>query len=802
MKKSILLALSVALCATAFAACEQPEAHAHTWSDWKSDANAHWKETTCEAGAHTDVYKKDFAVHNDADADGDCDDCGYVLCNHVNNDAGICTLCGYGTPDVSDIAKAIAVAKVQNSVVKYGELVDFGESKQTYAFKDGYTYVNDADINYEYYFSLDAAGEPFGVSVTTYAGEYEMITSESAYANVQKDNLYGAELAMYYLDVEDVVFCGAFGIVNNLYDLAKEDLNEDFTESVADGVYSFSFGFYADGWDPSFYVTKVDFKLDATNYYISEVTVTRTEYTGEAIVENVQEDESVLYSVAAEAEATSTSVATVKQYAEEKADVNPYKPADLTVTSYKVVDASGAEVTALNLEKGYDTVLYVAETLPETASMNYAVVEFSGDNVNGEDWFTSLSANYYDGEITLSTPATVGTTFALKVSVNGVEKTINVTVVDPVPTSIEAGYAYVDEYETVYFEASAEEEIWAGESLLIGALLDKNVGGYTVTAKDKDNADVTLTEGETYQVYTDAYVDVVTYDVSMLEAGEYTITFTSVADATLSSTMTLTIKAVPSPADILNGTYTYKMIEEEDYNLGQRVYTIVSITFSNVQPGFMFAGDATIKETMSVVEIDWWGNEYEEVYNRVLNEQAYQFGYSPMNNTFQWQQYDYDATVAYQFSINEDYELCFGIVDVEYEPMEKEEVTAASAIVGEWIYKTTETYTHPGNDTWTCTWTYGLTFNSDGTVTIVYDGWVEGMIDDWHNSDDKKTYTCAYTVAETAEAGVYAITFSALPGAGECTVTGFALTNACSIVDGTFDSVSLVIDGTAQTFTK
>lgn len=31
---------------------------------------------------------------------------------------------------------------------------------------------------------------------------------------------------------------------------------------------------------------------------------------------------------------------------------------------------------------------------------------------------------------------------------------------------------------------------------------------------------------------------------------------------------------------------------------------------------------------------------------------------------------------------------------------------------------------------------------------------------------------------------------------------GFALTNACSIVDVTFDSISLVINGTAQTFTK
>lgn len=795
MKKGILLALSVALCATAFAACEQPEVHTHTWSDWKSDANAHWKETTCEEAAHADVYKKEFAVHNDADKDGDCDDCGYVLCTHVNNDAGICTLCGYGTPDVSDVAKAIAVAKVQNSVVKYGELVDFNESKQTYAFKDGYTYVNDADINYEYYFSLDAAGEPFGVSVTTYAGEYEMIKSESAYANVQKDHLYGAELAMYYLDTEDVVFCGAFGIVNNLYDFAKEDLNKDFTESVVDGVYSFSFGFYADGWDPSFYVTKVDFKLDATNYYISEVTVTCTEYMGEAIVENVQEDESVLYSVAAEAEATSTSVATVKQFAEEKADVNPYKPADLTVTSYKLVDANFEEVTALNIEKGYDTVLYVTETLPETASMDYAVVEFSGDNVNGDEWETSLSVNYFDGEITLSTPADVGSTFALKVSVNGVEKTINVTVVAPAPTSVEAvkvtppesEYDYYSTYETV----DGNVEIFAGESYLLGALLDKT-NGYTVAVKDKDNQDVTITaeDGEftVYNEATEKDAVLTIYDLSVLTAGEYTFTFTAEADTTVTTSVTVIVKAAPTMADIFSGSYYYDIFVEENPWTGVSTYDRVKFTFANWDDTH---GNAQVTVTETEVMVYWMGEQVGE--ETVVFMGTAQLDYdNSIKMTARGQVY-----TDYTLKLNDNYGLDIGVTSVEYDAMEKEEITAASAIVGEWSCQVGDPIPF-GN--FTCYNTYVLTFEED-TVTIEYGEYVPDY-SMWKDQSAKKTYTCAYEIAETAEAGVYAITFSALPGAGDCAVTGFALTNACSIVDVTFDSVSLVIDGTAQTFTK
>lgn len=125
--------------------------------------------------------------------------------------------------------------------------------------------------------------------------------------------------------------------------------------------------------------------------------------------------------------------------------------------------------------------------------------------------------------------------------------------------------------------------------------------------------------------------------------------------------------------------------------------------------------------------------------------------------------------------------------------------TSATQIIGEWKYISDETYTY-GDYNIVANWAYSLTFNDDGTVVIKRDGYVTNY-QMWHN-DSPVEYTCAYTIAETAEAGVYAITFSALPGAGECTVTGFALTNACSIVDVTFDSVSLVIDGTAQTFTK
>ncbi len=55
---------------------EEPQEHEHTYAPgWTSDETGHWHAATCE---HTSE-KGSFAAHTDADKDGKCDVCGYVI---------------------------------------------------------------------------------------------------------------------------------------------------------------------------------------------------------------------------------------------------------------------------------------------------------------------------------------------------------------------------------------------------------------------------------------------------------------------------------------------------------------------------------------------------------------------------------------------------------------------------------------------------------------------------------------------------------------------------------------------------
>lgn len=92
MKKSFLILLCVLLAMSLmFVACKKDNGednteadttqHTHTYDDsaWSSDQTNHWHAATCE---HTSE-QKDLAAHADANGDGVCDVCAYVMCAHT-----------------------------------------------------------------------------------------------------------------------------------------------------------------------------------------------------------------------------------------------------------------------------------------------------------------------------------------------------------------------------------------------------------------------------------------------------------------------------------------------------------------------------------------------------------------------------------------------------------------------------------------------------------------------------------------------------------------------------------------------
>lgn len=90
MKKSFLILLCVLLALSLmFVACSDNNEgenetdttqHSHTYDDaWSSDQTNHWHAASCEHKSE----QSDLAAHVDADGDGVCDVCTYVLCAHT-----------------------------------------------------------------------------------------------------------------------------------------------------------------------------------------------------------------------------------------------------------------------------------------------------------------------------------------------------------------------------------------------------------------------------------------------------------------------------------------------------------------------------------------------------------------------------------------------------------------------------------------------------------------------------------------------------------------------------------------------
>ena len=88
MKKRIALAIALILAlATVFAlaSCGGNDSGCtnHTYStEYTTDANGHWYESTC--GCVGEVAN--YGAHKDADQNGKCDVCEYVLCAHTFSD--------------------------------------------------------------------------------------------------------------------------------------------------------------------------------------------------------------------------------------------------------------------------------------------------------------------------------------------------------------------------------------------------------------------------------------------------------------------------------------------------------------------------------------------------------------------------------------------------------------------------------------------------------------------------------------------------------------------------------------------
>lgn len=582
--------------------------HTHTYqadTEWTYDFSQHWHAATCDHN----VDPIGVANHVDENNDGICDVCSCSLAHqdhvyseswttdseshwhtamcghdvisekgaHTANAAGFCTVCGVRmeNQEITSVAQAIKAAKLQEKVVYAGVINSQGyySSKNTINFeKNGqYLWMYDSANDIEYMYSL--------------IDENTICALETSWGYTTRNNSATVSWidGYHFMLMDNNAQGEAYGIVNlvaQLYELAVENENHDFTETVGeDGTYSFEFGISLDYYGtPCLYKVAVSFTLDEEVCAMSSANVRASKYSFNQCEECQLKDENgaivtdeynepITYYVVKEDE----SAENWTQY-EVTQKVRPFDskflPDKLLVNSFDLVceDPAVAEEltpapTEISLEMGGDNnraVFYFTNILPLTATLDlngcsFSVTDSEGNEL-GVDWISPLyvffsTTNEWDGSSHITIIGQQAGTYTLTVTCGLDSKTIKVTVTQPLTTSIAANVISVYGVQEVMNEVS----IYVGSSLNFNSSVDVACdGSYTaeITAGN-ENSTATLTAGTATLWGSD--VDVTVFKATAV--GTYTVTLTSTVAEGISGTLVIHVTEAPSIDDILTGKY-------------------------------------------------------------------------------------------------------------------------------------------------------------------------------------------------------------------------------------------------------
>ncbi len=812
-KKGILLLLCLSLTSATlgFVACgetETPHEHTYDTTKWESDATKHWHAATCEHSTE----KADVDGHVDENVDGTCDTCGYngdhvhtfenvwqsdatghwkkADCfhdvtsgveAHTADEMGDCTVCGYhvSDPDVSTVAKALNFAKANVGKVENGSITlngDYFGTITDYVYANGYLYTNtkqtqntESAAYEESWYSTDAKGAIFAVK----RNQEGVVTRMTEFSdNISEDNLKGYQ---FVSPVTSTIgdFYGLEDLIAGLYEVGETNLNKDFEQKVEKGKYSFSFGYFEDG---ELYVVEVDFTLSG-EYYIDNANVKVTSYGSEfnwdtfesdtlyEVVPGATEDDADTYKVKEGAEGYVKANYTVAQNVQAVVE-NEYPAEEVLVSSYKLVDATSAEVSdTLTIEKGETVYLYLAEVAPETAIIGLTDVNATGEAVDAYEIFIGSEEDESGNWAIYVRSYTVGE-HTVTLNVNGVAKTLTVTVVEAQPTALNVnGYEYggTDWWGDAYYvpvSVASEITVYTGTTVILSAEANK---GDNVSCTATVNGAAATLEGLNWQnpeAYEGGFVDALKLDTTT--AGTYTVVFASAALETLTETITVNVVDRPDMSEVLSGKYIY---QANGYNAWEVEFAPES--------------DGATKGTMTIAQYVY---ELDEDEKEVLVKYDAKYAYAWTNEegveSFETKLvngYDFGAVVS--VSEATDYKI-----EVNGNALVKE--TTAMVLAGTWSYDVFDynvSYTDPAD-------TYTLTFNEDGTGVYKATG-VE--------------YYFTYTIGAFNELeGNYPITIAADESAtnvGETTAFGAGATvtfgKMFSMVTYTMDWTVLVDNG-------
>ncbi len=580
MKKVSLLVLVCMLLSLGLTACDS---HTCAFGEgWAYDATNHYHTCTCGAKSGT-------AAHADANNDGACDVCAIIMSNthvfdkewesdatnhwhaalcghdvidgkeaHTPNAIGKCSVCGYtvSAPTITSISDALDIAAFTQGSVRNGLLsstltVESADSWSGYESYVDYTWYEQAE-NYLHtfetgdkmhtYYTVGKDDTVFALVVgngDTYVDEYATIE------NLGGPRFYGL-LGNY-----DTTYYGAISVIEALYEMASANVNGGFTESIEDGIYTFSFLLEGDGYSVGLYSVAVAFTLDEDAYILENAAIAIAGYMEKNTVMNEEtweEEEITNYTFEEVGEnkvytlndKAAHSTLNLYEFTQSVDIINEHKPEDVLPQSFKLVDAEGNEIdfeAGITVECG-QSFIYFTDVAPSTAIFEIAGIEVTFTDSEGNEIWSSYGG-YYNGalNITISNPGEYIATITVGESEYVLPITATYAAVKSIVTEVGDSTGW-------YMEANSAS-VYVGNTLSFrGTVNNFAAPAYTaaVIGNNADSATLTREDDGTYTFASET-------------EGVYTIKLTSSVNAEVTAELVITVSAAPTLESMLSGTY-------------------------------------------------------------------------------------------------------------------------------------------------------------------------------------------------------------------------------------------------------
>ncbi len=558
MKKVSLLVLICMLASIvlmAFASCGEEE-HTHAYGkEWVMDGTNHYNVCSCGA-------KSNSAAHADANNDGACDTCAVimahdhvfspvwtsdatnhwnaVLCGHdvevlnkaahTPSELGICTVCGYGAIDVSTIAKSLGIAAFFAGEVVSGTFEDENNNVR-FEYAEGYFHAYDVMNDKQVYVTKNADDTVCYVAFDPNEFLAPVVVDKAA----DLKYLGGYELNLNNYVSKEISTYGVLNLLNVLYndlpETAPEGTTIEVVESVADGVYSFSYTLPAEAAYMEDTAISVTYTLDE-KYFVNEMTATFTQ--GEApamVITFTQSDEAFV----------------------EDATPEAITPTEIVVNDKYEMPITFTEGVAETIEVfvGEYSGLYLDATAPENALMEAIDVTVAVKDADGEAVAGSLAyASYIKATHMVKLETHAPGTYYVHITAGANTYVVPFEATYDTPTEIygtmfdSQNSDYVGIYDTIY--------TYTDTAICFGADLPEGC---------KPNA-YTITVAETGATVTSLGLiddgrggEVLSYEFKATTAGTYTITFTATEGDSVTATAIVEVEQAPELYEIASGSW-------------------------------------------------------------------------------------------------------------------------------------------------------------------------------------------------------------------------------------------------------